>query len=168
MKNAKLEKHDEDLSPEILSSKQAYFFWSAAYSGVHLCLCSYLLLRQPSSDLLVVQWIVLGITFGPFFYLYDLYIRQIWWPYRQEVYRRGKLPSERWRQHPYDFKKQVFVVIPFFAGLLACTAAIAFDLFPPVDDQFLKIFALTWCVVGTPATCFGLYHTFFIWKGLAR
>ncbi len=56
--------------------------------------------------------------------------------------------------------------IPFFGGLLALTAAVALHLFEPVDDRFLELFMSTWCVLGAPATLFGLYHTFFIWKGI--
>lgn len=156
---------DEELSPQVLSSKRIYLFWAAAYSIVHLSLCYYLYVIRPPVFSTGYNSAVAALIVGPFFYLPDLYLRQIWWPYWREMKRRGGIPAQADRKHPYDLETKLRALIFFFATGLSLTNAVAFLWF----DYFSDLNAWGGTVIATVALCpvmtLGCYHTYFIWKG---
>jgi hypothetical protein len=153
-----------ELSPRVLSSKRAYLGWAFLYSAIHLSLCGYLLLIRPPTFSPEYNWAVAALIAGPFFYLPDLYLRQIWWPYRQEMKRRGGVPPRDQRKHPYDLEVKLLGLVLFFAAIAGLVASIRFIWFASLmhyrwaTSLVLTLFTVPWCLIG-------FYHTYFIWKG---
>lgn len=158
-----------DLAPEKTCNSKGYLRWAGFYSLLHLGVCSLFLLQNPEVNSRMYDFYIRIIMWGPFLYLYDLYFRQVWRPFRHELRRRGTpVPNRRWRRHPFDWEEKVFFAIPFFVGLLALSTLIGFysgEWVSSASDRYVAFFARVWSIVGVPCTLFGLYHTFFIWKG---
>ncbi|WP_227268231.1 hypothetical protein [Roseobacter weihaiensis] len=155
---------DEELSPQVLSSKRRYLFWAAAYSIMHLSLCYYLYVIEPPVFSVGYNRAVAALIIGPFFCPLDLYLRQIFWPYWKEMRRRGGLPPKEKRKHPYDFELKV-ACWPVFSAALGVLAAVVFLWFEHYSHLRAWPAAAVGTVVFSPIISIGFYHSYFVWKG---
>ena len=149
------------LSPKLLSSTSRYFFWAILYSALHLFFYYHLFLSHGPYNSTTRTLLLLGVLLGPCFYFNDLYLRQIWWPYRTEMLRWGGIPAPRTRIHPYDLKRKTLGLPLMAPGMSAVLVAIQI----PGNESFSHTRNF-WLFLPTifllaPAFCFGIYYSCF-------
>ncbi len=155
---------DEELSPEVLSSKRSYLFFATLYSLTHLGICAFLFLSAPEYYHSLHKFLIWVLIVSPFLILFDLYHRQIWVPYGTEMQRRSNVPPPKLRKHPYKYGR-IAVGLSILSIGNANLAAIVFlwgDELSGSQGYARVVFGL---IVFPPAEYFALYHSFFIWKG---
>ncbi len=156
---------EDDLHPLALANKKRFLFWVLFYSLIHIVVCRHLFVVAPpvgsTSYAVVVAWVLVG----PAFYFTDLYLRQVWWPYKKEMARLGlELPNFNDQRHPYNVYQKVFGTM--FAGPLLFAIGSSMQIWggETIASTRMYPFLLPIVYLGTPAICFAIYHSCLYYK----
>jgi hypothetical protein len=155
---------DEELSPEVLSSKHSYLFFATLYSLTHLGICAFLFLVSPEYYPSLHKFLIWVLIVSPFLIFFDLYYRQIWVPYRTEMQRRSNVPPSKLGKHPYKFGR-IAVGLSILSITNATLAAMVFLWGDELSGSRAYTRVVFGLIILPPAEYISLYHSFFIWKG---
>lgn len=153
----------DELSPKVLSSRRAYLFWAILYSVIHLAICGYMLVIQPPVGSVLYKNLTYAMMVSLYFFLSDLYLRQIWFPYRREMRRRSVVPDPESRKHPYDFKRKM-MGLALSPGIFVLLAGLHFLWFERYSHNRLFPLVLPALVLLPPITYIGSYKSYFDWE----